>query len=194
MSKDPSADSPPESNAVQLHLPDNRLAQALFGAHHTHLDLLGAKLDVHVTARGNHVTIKGERAKEAKAVLDVFHSRLVNGGHFDTPEFERVVSRLMLAQSESERRDVLAIASGLADFSIKTRKKNILPRTENQAAYIRYLRTKELVFGLGPAGTGKTFLAVARAVEMLLAGEVERLVLSRPAVEAGERLGFCPAI
>ena len=67
------------------------------------------------------------RAKDAKAVLDVFHSRLVNGGHFDTPEFERVVSRLMLAQSESERRDVLAIASGLADFSMKTRKPHRAP-------------------------------------------------------------------
>ena len=177
---------------LQMHLPDNKLAQELFGPHHIHLDALSAKLGVHVTARGNHLTIKGERAKDAKSLLDVFYSRLVNGGRFETSEFERTVDKIVLAHDESQLRDALSLASGFADLAIRTRKRNILPRTENQAAYIHALRSHELVFGLGPAGTGKTYLAVARAVEMLVAGEVERLVLSRPAVEAGERLGFLP--
>lgn len=181
-----------ENPAVQMHLPDNKMAQELFGPHHQHLDILMAKLGVHIAARGNQLSIKGERAKEAKSILDVFYSRLVNGGQIDTHEFERTAAKIAGAANETESRDALSLASGFADFAIKTRKKNILPRTENQAAYIQALRTHELVFGLGPAGTGKTFLAVARAVEMLLAGEVERLVLSRPAVEAGERLGFLP--
>ena len=180
------------SSPVQMHLPDNKLAQQLFGAQNAHLDALAARLGVHVVARGNHVTIKGERARDAKALLDIFYSRLVNGGHIESAEFERTLDKVVLAQDESRMRDVLSLASGFADFGIKTRKKTVLPRTENQAAYIQALRTHELCFGLGPAGTGKTFLAVARAVEMLLAGEVERLVLSRPAVEAGERLGFLP--
>lgn len=186
------AQSASENLAVQMHLPDNKLAQELFGPHHQHLDILMSKLGVHITARGNQLTIKGERAKEAKSVLDVFHSRLVNGGHVDTPDFERTVAKMAGAKDESESRDALSLASGYADLAIKTRKKNILPRTQNQAGYIGVLRSHELVFGLGPAGTGKTYLAVARAVEMLIAGEVERLVLSRPAVEAGERLGFLP--
>ncbi len=180
------------SGPLQMHLPDNKLAQELFGPHHQHLHALGAKLNIHITARGNHVTIKGDRARDAKALLDVYYSRLVNGGHFDTSEFERTADKIALASTETQLRDSLALASGYADFAIKTRKKTILPRTENQAAYIAALRRNELVFGLGPAGTGKTYLAVARAVEMLVAGEVERLVLSRPAVEAGERLGFLP--
>lgn len=179
-------------SALQMHLPDNKLAQALFGPHHLHLEILMEKLGVHIAARGNQLVIKGDRAKDAKSVLDIFHSRLVNGGHVDTAEVERTALRIAGAQGETELRDALSLASGYADLALKTRKKNILPRTENQANYIRMLRTNELVFGLGPAGTGKTFLAVARAVEMLLAGEVERLILSRPAVEAGERLGFLP--
>lgn len=191
MTKSPVSDTT-ESGAVQMHLPDNRLAQELFGPHHNHLNYLGTKLEVHVLARGNHLTIKGKRAQDAKAILDVFHSRLVNGSSFDSAEFERSVDKVAGSKDDTERRDALAVAGGLADFSIKTRKKNILPRTENQAAYIQALRTHELAFGLGPAGTGKTFLAVARAVEMLINGEVERLILSRPAVEAGERLGFLP--
>ncbi len=186
------AHTAPENLAVQMHLPDNKLAQELFGPHHAHLDLLMAKLGVHITARGNQLTIKGDRAKDAKSILDVFHSRLVNGGHVDTPDFERTVTKMAGAKDENESRDTLSLASGYADLAIKTRKKNILPRTQNQAGYISVLRSHELVFGLGPAGTGKTYLAVARAVEMLIAGEVERLVLSRPAVEAGERLGFLP--
>lgn len=175
-----------------MHLPDNRLAQALFGPHNVHLDRIGERLEVHITARGNHVTIKGERAKDAKALLDVFYSRLVNGGEVELREIETTLDKVVQSASDNQLRDALALAQGYVDFAIKTRKRTINPRTDNQAAYIRALRSNELVFGLGPAGTGKTFLAVARAVEMLLAGEVERLVLSRPAVEAGERLGFLP--
>ena len=185
----PAAEAP---HSLQMHLPDNKLAQQLFGPHNAHLDIISKKLDVQVHARGNHLTIKGARAEAAKAVLDVFYSRIVNGSEFETRELELTLDKLHLAHSETQVRDVLSLASGYADYAIRTRKRTILPRTDNQAHYIRLLRGQELVFGLGPAGTGKTFLAVARAVEMLLAGEVERLVLSRPAVEAGERLGFLP--
>lgn len=187
---------PPEIAAappsIQMHLPDNQLAQTLFGPHHAHLDLISRKLEVTIHARGNQLNIKGEQANAAKSLLDVFYSRLVNGGVFESRELELTLDKLTHAHSETQVRDALSLAGGYADFTIRTRKKNVMPRTDNQAHYVKALRAHELVFGLGPAGTGKTFMAVARAVEMLLAGEVERLVLSRPAVEAGERLGFLP--
>lgn len=185
----PSTEAP---EPVQMHLPDNRMAQSLFGPHNVHLDRIGERLGVHITARGNHVTIKGARAKDAKALLDVFYGRLVNGGEVELREIETTLDKVVQSGSDTQLRDALALAQGYTEFAIKTRKRTINPRTDNQAVYIRALRSNELVFGLGPAGTGKTFLAVARAVEMLLAGEVERLILSRPAVEAGERLGFLP--
>jgi len=181
-----------ETNTVQMHLPDNKLAQDLFGAHHVHLDMVGAKLGVHMNARGNHLTIKGARAKDAKTVLDLFYSRLVNGQSFEAKELEHTLDKVRGAHDEPQMRDALALASGYAEYTIRTRKKAILPRTDNQASYIKSLRQHELAFGIGPAGTGKTFLAVAKAAEMLVAGDVERLILSRPAVEAGERLGFLP--
>lgn len=177
---------------VQMHLPDNQLAQVLFGPHHCHLELISKKLDVAVHARGNQLTIKGEQAGAAKMVLDVFYSRLVNGHSFDSRELELTLDKISHSKADADVRDALALSSGYADYTIKTRRKPVMPRTDNQAHYVKQLRSKELVFGLGPAGTGKTFLAVARAVEMMLAGEVDRLVLSRPAVEAGERLGFLP--
>ncbi len=187
---------PPEITAqppsLQMHLPDNQLAQMLFGPHHTHLELISRKLEVVIHARGNQLTIKGEQANAAKSLLDVFYSRLVNGGTFEARELELTLDKLTHAKGDTQVRDALSLAGGYADFIIRTRKKNVMPRTDNQAHYVKALRANELVFGLGPAGTGKTFMAVARAVEMLLAGEVERLVLSRPAVEAGERLGFLP--
>ncbi len=188
----PVAEDDPASGALQLHFPDNKLVQSLFGPHHAHLDRISEKLGVHLHARGNHLTVKGARAKEAKMLLDLFYARLVNGGEFETAELEATLEKLSHADSDNDVRDALALAHGYADLAIKTRKRVIIPRTDNQARYIDALRTSELVFGLGPAGTGKTFLAVARAVEMLLAGDVERIVLSRPAVEAGERLGFLP--
>lgn len=180
------------AGGLQLHFPDNKLAQELFGAHHAHLDRIGEKLGVKLHARGNHVSLKGDRAKDAKSLLDMFYSRLVNGGRFDSAELEGTLDKLAASTNESGVRDALALAQGYAEHAIKTRKRVIFPRTENQAHYIDSFRNNELVFGLGPAGTGKTFLAVARAVEMLTAGEVERIILSRPAVEAGERLGFLP--
>jgi len=188
----PNAEAGASPSSVQLHFPDNRLAQDLFGAHHANLDKIAEKLGVTVHARGNHVTIKGDRAKDAKSILDMFYSRLVNGHTFEMRELEVTLDKVRLTQNESQLRDALALASGYADYAIRTRKRTILPRTDHQASYVKSLRQHELVFGLGPAGTGKTFLAVARAVELLLAGEVERLILSRPAVEAGERLGFLP--
>src|SRR4051812_30661191 len=115
------------------------------------------------------------------------YERLRRGMGVDLGEVDGAV-RLAAADETGGGADLF----GAEELAIRTRKRHIAPRTANQVSYLKALRDHDLVFGLGPAGTGKTYLAVAQAVQMLTAGNVERIILSRPAVEAGERLGFLP--
>ena len=141
-----------------------------------------------IDARGNQVTITGasETVEEARAVLDSLYGRLAKGLTVGREEVDAALRMAARDVSRDAPRDVEA------EPVIRTRKRHISPRTPVQAAYIRAIDAFELVFALGPAGTGKTYLAVAKAVEKLINGEVDRIILSRPAVEAGERLGFLP--
>ena len=168
---------------------DNRLLSALFGRHDRHLARIEQELGVVVRARGNRVSIAGgpgDRAV-AKAVLDELYRRLEAGAELDNGDVDGVI-RLVRRAHEGP-----VAASGTPGAqAVRTARRVITPRSPAQADYIASMRAHELVFGLGPAGTGKTYLAVACAVEMLLEGRVDRLILSRPAVEAGERLGFLP--
>ncbi|RAU23842.1 phosphate starvation-inducible protein PhoH [Paramagnetospirillum kuznetsovii] len=161
---------------------DNALAQALFGPHNANLERIEARLGVALDARGNTVTISGtpDLAAEAAAVLDQLYDLARRQGHIETADVD---SAMRMAGQPTEPAGPLVI---------RTRKRHIAPRTPMQADYIRALDSSPLTFGLGPAGTGKTYLAVAKAVAMMVAGEVDRIILSRPAVEAGERLGFLP--
>jgi len=164
---------------------DNRLAQQLFGSHHSHLARIEDKLGITIHARGNEITLAGndaEIALAARAVEGLYarlEKNLAVGG-------EEVDAALRMAEGAAAQGD-----AGTAP-EIKTRKRHISPRSPAQAAYVRAIDDFELVFGLGPAGTGKTYLAVAKAVEELIRGGVDRIILSRPAVEAGEQLGFLP--
>jgi phosphate starvation-inducible PhoH-like protein len=173
----------PSSGAAVLvrEFPDNALVRLLFGPHNVHLDRIEAKMGVTLAPLGNTVTISGgpEPAAQAGAVLDGLYDLARRQGHVES------------ADVETAMRMVGSPPAG-PDLSIRTRKKAITPRTPTQAAYIQALDGSPLTFGLGPAGTGKTYLAVAKAVAMMSAGEVDRIILSRPAVEAGERLGFLP--
>jgi phosphate starvation-inducible protein PhoH and related proteins len=139
-------------------------------------------------SRGNRVVISGPSARTdvARTALAALYERLKRGIEVDSGAVD---AALRLATDRTGHRG--AELWGESD-EIRTRKRHISARSANQAAYIRALRERELVFGLGPAGTGKTYLAVATAVDMMMSGAVERIVLSRPAVEAGERLGFLP--
>ncbi len=173
---------------IQLEFDDNRLLTNLFGEHNQHLSRIEKLLEVQVASRGNVVAITGEpkAAEIAKAVLNALHTRLTRGLDVDLAEVD---SAIRLIQSPADE------ATQAVDdqiLSIPTRRKHITPRSPTQANYIKSLRSHHMVFGLGPAGTGKTYLAVAQAVSMLLSGQIERIILSRPAVEAGERLGFLP--
>ncbi|MEK9672026.1 MAG: PhoH family protein [Rhodospirillaceae bacterium] len=163
---------------------DNGLAAALFGPHHRNLAQIEDALGVVVHARGNEVSITGggRAADRASAVLAALYDRLRTGQPVDAPD---VAAALRMSDGDG---------GGLKDsgVTVLTRNKVISPRTPTQAAYLKAIDESELVFGQGPAGTGKTYLAVAKAVERLVQGRVDRIILSRPAVEAGEQLGFLP--
>ncbi|NNG04107.1 MAG: PhoH family protein [Inquilinus sp.] len=165
----------------------------LYGEHDSNLARIEHQLGVTLSSRGNRVTIRGEdaAAQKAVAVLNALWERLEKGLGVGGAEIDAVVHMASLPPGDG------AATAAMESFNrpengIRTRMRLIVPRTVNQTAYIAALRGCELVFGLGPAGTGKTYLAVAQAVAMLTEGRVDRIILSRPAVEAGERLGFLP--
>ena len=172
---------------TELQFDDNSVLALLFGEHDRNLVRIENDLGVTVHARGNRVTITGPNSGRAAArdALMTLYGRVKEGVAPDQGEVDAIVRLAAAGQL-----DVGSGDSGGA--AIQTRKRRITPRTPTQAAYIDAMGEYELVLGLGPAGTGKTYLAVAVAVAMLQAGEVDRIILSRPAVEAGERLGFLP--
>ena len=161
---------------------DNALLQVLFGPHNVNLERIERGLGVALNTRGNAVSVSGsaDATAEAGQVLDALYELARRQGHLETADIDAAIR---MTQHTPDPED---------DLVLRTRKRHIAPRTPTQAAYLSALQTSPLVFGLGPAGTGKTYLAVAKAVSMMLTGEVDRLILSRPAVEAGERLGFLP--
>lgn len=174
---------------LSLALENNALAAVVFGAHDTNLSRLEAVLGIAVASRGNGVTISGpeDKAIVAHHALRTLAERARGGADIDFAEVDAAVRM-------AEQHDTGSGPTGPApeDLTIRTRKRSITPRSPNQAAYIRTLRACELVFALGPAGTGKTYMAVAQAVSLKLNRQIDRIILSRPAVEAGERLGFLP--
>jgi phosphate starvation-inducible PhoH-like protein len=178
----------PEQRSVTLQFDDNGLLPLLYGEHDRHLARIEQRLGIRLGSRGNRLTIAGAAAatEVAEAALGALWRRLEKGQGVTTADVE---AALRMAEGEAENDPRLP----LQDVpEIRTRKAAIAPRTPAQAAYIEMLARQEMVFGVGPAGTGKTYLAVAQGVALLQAGRVDRIVLSRPAVEAGERLGFLP--
>ena len=175
----------PHGKAVTLQFSDNTLLPLLLGDHDRHMVRIEQALGVRLACRGNRVAITGEpsRVDAAQAALEGLWRRLERGESIGRSEVEAAIK---LADDSDPRLP-------LSDLpAIRTRRGAVSPRSPGQAAYIEALASHDMVFGVGPAGTGKTYLAVAQAVAMLQAGKVDRIVLSRPAVEAGERLGFLP--
>ena len=183
----PLAPTPADDGArksERLEFADNALLIQLFGSHHAHLARIEQHLDVSLHAHGNEVNVAGppDDVAAARAVLEGLYERLRRGLSVGSAEVEAAVR--------------MAVRGGREEIAgthiIRTRKRQITPRSGAQLAYVNAIESSDLVFGLGPAGTGKTYLAVAKAVEKLVGGEVDRIILSRPAVEAGEQLGFLP--
>jgi phosphate starvation-inducible PhoH-like protein len=178
--------SPQGGKAVTLQFSDNTLLPLLLGDHDRHLVRLEQALGVRLSCRGNRIAIAGDalRVDAAQNALRGLWRRLERGESVGRPEVEAAIR---LADAETDPR------LPLSDMpAIHTRRGAVAARSSGQAAYMEALASHDMVFGVGPAGTGKTYLAVAQAVAMLQAGKVDRIVLSRPAVEAGERLGFLP--
>lgn len=174
---------------LEFEQPD--LLGGLFGEYDQNLVAIENRLSVYIAARGNQLTIEGEEAnaERARDVLTGLYNRLAEGQEIDAGAVEAVIA--MSAEPTLEgvvRKDV----SEPPKVMIRTRKKTIVPRSLTQTRYMEALAREDVIFSLGPAGTGKTYLAVAQAVHQLITGSVDRLILSRPAVEAGERLGFLP--
>jgi phosphate starvation-inducible PhoH-like protein len=171
-----------DSDILTLSFDDNRLLSLLCGEHDENLAILEHRLDVDITPRGNRLAVRGGESSRnaARDVLMALYNRARRGLDITKGEVEGAI-RMREAQE-----------TNIPGNAIRTRRKLVMARTPTQGTYIDAIRRNELVFGIGPAGTGKTYLAVACAAEALMNGEVDRIVLSRPAVEAGERLGFLP--
>jgi phosphate starvation-inducible PhoH-like protein len=178
------------SGPIHLAFDDNRLLSSLYGEHDRHLARIEQLLGVDIASRGNEVRIQGPHsaAEAARDALNALYAKLVKGLPIDLGEVEAAVRFTTPSNGGGGERELFD-ADALA---IATRKRRVAPRTATQGAYLKALKHNELVFGIGPAGTGKTYLAVAVAVDHLITGKVDRIILSRPAVEAGERLGFLP--
>ncbi|MCB2132672.1 MAG: PhoH family protein, partial [Rhodobacteraceae bacterium] len=185
---------PEDLHETLLEFPDNRLLIDLCGEFDRNLAQIEHQLGVHILRRGNHLAVVGgaEGRGRAAAVLQTLYGRLETGRGIDAGEIDAAIrmGEMGIANPPSLDEQLEMFAAGRME--IRTRKKQVEPRTEAQKAYVKNLFQHELAFGIGPAGTGKTYLAVAVGVTMLIGGHVDRIILSRPAVEAGERLGFLP--
>jgi phosphate starvation-inducible PhoH-like protein len=187
------AEAAGDRQQIDLVFDNNRLASALYGEFDQHLALIERRLRIDARARGNMVTLAGppHQLALARRVLESLYDRLLEG--YDVVQGD-VEGAIRMAEAEEAQLPLPVLdAPGRVQLArIATRKKSVVARTPMQDAYIRAMDRCELVFGIGPAGTGKTYLAVAMGAAMLERGDVERIILSRPAVEAGERLGFLP--
>ncbi|NOE27471.1 PhoH family protein [Ruegeria sp. HKCCD6157] len=189
----PPQDEMPQREAF-LEFPDNRLLIDLCGEYDRNLTDIESKLSVQIVRRGNQLVVMGDEdaQKQAIEVLQSLYARLEGGREVEAADVDR---ELRMGGSEqgtgSRDGDQLEMFKG-GSVEIKTRKKLVEPRTDAQKAYVQSLFQNELAFGIGPAGTGKTYLAVAVGVSMFIGGHVDRIILSRPAVEAGEKLGYLP--
>lgn len=188
-----SPDTTPQ-NDILLEFPDNRLLIDLCGEYDRNLADIEQKLGVQIVRRGNQLAVMGEEGprEQAATVLSALYDRLEAGRSVESGDIDR---ELRMGASASPQTpapgDQLEMFKG-GNVEIKTRKKLVEPRTDAQKAYVQSLFKKELAFGIGPAGTGKTYLAVAVGVSMFITGHVDKIILSRPAVEAGEKLGYLP--
>jgi phosphate starvation-inducible PhoH-like protein len=169
-----------KTSVTTLEFPDNKLLRALSGPHAKHLARIEQRLNVGIDMRGNLVAVEGKDRERAGAILRALYLRLVAGESVTQAEVD----------AEIRFTDETRVH---APGAIKTSSSRaVRPRSPAQAAYLEMMRQYPLVFGIGPAGTGKTYLAAAFAAHMLHEKQVDRLILSRPALEAGERLGFLP--
>ena len=184
---------PATQNETRIEFPDNSLLAKLCGEYDRNLTTIETELFLQIVRRGNQLVVIGDEGalNSGVSVLQALYNRLEQGKSI-LPVDVSTELRMNSAALGSERGSEHLRMLGNNIAEIKTRKKLVEPRTEAQYSYVQSLYENELAFGIGPAGTGKTYLAVAVAVSMFISGRVDKIILSRPAIEAGERLGFLP--
>ncbi|RTZ95569.1 MAG: phosphate starvation-inducible protein PhoH [Deltaproteobacteria bacterium] len=175
-------------DTLRLTFPDNQLAGQLFGAHNSHLKRIADSLEISVNARGNTAFIQGDAVSSqlSENILNQLYDILESGYPVYANDIDYAI-RILSADNRVRLKDIF-----LDTVFITATKKTVAPKSPAQKAYIDAMRQFDIVFGIGPAGTGKTYLAMAMAVAALSRGSVKRIILARPAVEAGEALGFLP--
>ena len=190
--RDPAVANDAGRARLELEFEQPYLLGPLFGDYDRHLITIEQRLGVHIAARGNRVQIEGdpEDAARAREVLIGLYNRLDEGHDIDAETVNAIIS-----MSGQPSLDGILTPEVIEPpkVMIRTRKKTIVPRSKTQAHYMEALAREDMIFALGPAGTGKTYVAVAQAVQQLIGGSVDRLILSRPAVEAANGSASCPA-
>lgn len=179
------------NNTKQLEFSDNTLFSQLVGPGDANITQIENRFGVTIAARGNQISISGADADDigyAKNTLQYLYAELTKGQDIDAQSIEDAIRTV--GGSLSLQHHDTNVPNG--KISIATKRKMIFPRSANQGEYLSAMQNKDMTFGIGPAGTGKTYLAVAVGVSMLIAGKIDKIILTRPAVEAGEKLGFLP--
>ena len=176
-----------ENNALSIVFQSNELLLGVLGEFNNNLKELEKITNSSIYSRGNSILLKNtpEKNEIIKNAIQFLVDQFLNNGTLEKKDIESSVNKFMIDEKVTNK-------SRNIEYIIKTPKKSVIPRSEKQKNYIRALKESDIVISAGPAGTGKTFLAVAVALTMLLEKKIERIILSRPAVEAGERLGFLP--
>ena len=176
-----------ENNALSIVFQSNELLLGVLGEFNNNLKELEKITNSSIYSRGNSILLKNtpEKNEIIKNAIQFLVNQFLNNGTLEKKDIESSVNKFMIDEKVTNK-------NGNVEYIIKTPKKSVIPRSEKQKNYIRALKESDIVISAGPAGTGKTFLAVAVALTMLLEKKIERIILSRPAVEAGERLGFLP--
>ena len=175
-----------DNNTISVVFQNNDLLMGVLGEFNKNLKQLEKLTDTNLYFRGNSIIIKSLPKKNeiAKNAIQFLSDQFINNGSIEKKDIISSINKFMIEENNSFNQNI--------EYIIKTPKKSVIPRSEKQKNYVRALKESEIIISTGPAGTGKTFLAVAVALTMLLEKKIERIILSRPAVEAGERLGFLP--
>ena len=175
-----------ENNNLSIIFQSNELLSNVVGEFNSNIKELEKITNTNIYTRGNSISVKGSDKENEiiKNAIIFLSDRFLNNGSLEKKDVLSSISEFMIEEKSENKNNV--------EYIIKTPKKSVIPRSEKQKSYVRALKEKDIVISAGPAGTGKTFLAVAVALSMLLEKKIERIILSRPAVEAGERLGFLP--
>ena len=175
-----------DDDSISIVFQSNTILSGVVGEFNNNIKELEKITNTNIYTRGNSISVKGDQKKILliKNAIKFLTEQFINNGTIEKKDILSSVNKFMISENKSRNEKI--------EFIIKTPKKSVIPRSEKQKDYVRALNYSDIIISAGPAGTGKTFLAVGVALTMLLEKKIEKIILSRPAVEAGERLGFLP--